>query len=252
MAVAAKIEVLWLGHATVKITSQEGKVIVIDPSLRTKPKTPEKYRDLANLGKVDLILVTHGHGDHVADVSELAKITGAKVVGDYELILQMTALGLLDKKNVEAMNKGGSITPIGPKIKVTMVPAEHSSSLNLAEIAGGKEEFVEAGMPVGYVIELENGFKIYHSGDTDVFPGMDLVGKRLKPDLAMVCIGGYFTMDPEGAAYAIKNYIKPKQVIPIHYGTWPLLTGTPEQFKKAMGKTGIKVIDLAIGGTVKF
>ena len=249
---AGQIEVLWLGHATVKITTKEGKVIVIDPSLRTKPKTPEKYRKLEALGKVDMILVTHGHGDHVADVSDLAKLTGAKVVGNHELILQMTALGLLDGKNTVFMNKGGTVSPIGPKIKVTMVPAEHSSSLNMAQIAGGKEEYIQAGVPVGYVIELENGFKIYHSGDTDVFVGMDLIGKRLKPDLAMVCIGGHFTMDPKGAAYAIKNYIKPKQVIPIHYGTWPMLTGTPAQFKKALGKTSIKVLDMAIGDKTKF
>jgi len=249
---AGQIEVLWLGHATVKITTKEGKVIVIDPSLRQKPKTPEKYRKLEALGKVDMILVTHGHGDHVADVSALAKLTGAKVVGNHELILQMAALGLLDKDNVVFMNKGGTVTPIGPKIKVTMVPAEHGSSLNLAEIAGGKEEFVEAGVPVGYVVELENGFKIYHSGDTDVFVGMDLIGKRLKPDLAMVCIGGHFTMGPEGAAYAIKHFIKPRQVFPIHYGTWPILTGTPAQFKKALGKTSIKLLDVAIGDTLKF
>ena len=248
---AGKIEILWLGHATVKITSVDGKVIVIDPSLKTKPNTPDKYRDLKALGKVDLILVTHGHSDHVADAGELAKLTGAKVVGNYELILQMVALGLLDKNNVDAMNKGGTITPIGPKIKITMVPAEHSSSLNPAQLNGGKDQYINAGAPVGYVIEFENGFKVYHSGDTDVFAGMDLIGKRYKPDLAMVCIGGYFTMGPEGAAYALKKFIKPKMVMPIHYGTWPLLTGTPAQLKKAMGKSKIKILDVKIGEPFK-
>jgi len=249
---AGKIEVLWLGHATVKITSVEGKVIVIDPSLKSKPNTPEQYRDLKALGKVDLILVTHGHSDHVADVSELAKLTGARVVGNYELILQMVGLGLLKQDNTEFMNKGGTITPVGPKIKITMVPAEHSSSLNMPQLTGGKEQFIDAGAPVGYVIEFENGFKIYDSGDTDVFVGMDLIGKRFKPDLAIVCIGGYFTMGPEGAAYALKNFIKPKMVMPVHYGTWPMLTGTPEQLKKAMGKTNIKIMDVKIGEPVSF
>jgi len=248
---AGKIEILWLGHATVKITSVEGKVIVIDPSLKSKPNTPDKYRDLNALGKVDMILVTHGHSDHIADVSELAKLTGAKVVGNHELILQMTALGLLNKDNVVFMNKGGSVSPIGPKIKVSMVPAEHSSSLNLAQLTGGKEQYIYAGAPVGYVIEFENGFKIYDSGDTDVFVGMDLIGKRFKPDLAMVCIGGHFTMGPEGAAYALTKFIKPKMVMPVHYGTWPILTGTPAQLKKAMGKSKIKMLDAKIGEPFK-
>lgn len=249
-----KVEILWLGHASVKLTSIEGKVIVIDPFLKNNPKTPEQYKNLSALGKVDLILVTHGHGDHVSDAAELAKLTGAKIVGNAELVRQMAAAGVVDKEQIIAMNKSGTIQPVGDKIKIHMVRAEHSSSLNMSQLTGGKEkeQYVSAGEPVGYVVEFENGFKIYHSGDTGVFGDMELIGKLYKPDVAMICIGGIFTMDGEQAAYAMKELMKPRNVIPIHYGTYPALKGDPAQLKKAMGKSSIKVIDLEPGGAVSF
>ena len=132
LAFAQQVEVLWLGHATFRITSTTGKVIVIDPFLKKNPRTPAKYKDLAALGKVDLILVTHGHPDHVSDLPELASLTGAVVVANYELGNNLVALGLVDAPKVVALNKGGTVTPIGPAIKVHMVPAEHSSSVDLA------------------------------------------------------------------------------------------------------------------------
>ena len=244
-----KVEVLWLGHASVKLTSIDNKVIVIDPFLKNNPKTPAKYKDLNALGKVDVILITHGHGDHIADVVELAKLTDAKVVANAELVRQMAAVGALDKKNIIAMNKSGTIKPAGDKIKIHMVRAEHSSSLNMAQISGGKDKemYATAGEPVGYVIEFENGKKLYHSGDTGVFGDMALIGRLYKPDLAMICIGGHFTMDGEQAAYAMKELMKPKMVVPIHYGTFPILKGNPAQLKKALGKSSIKVIELKPG-----
>lgn len=244
-----KVEVLWLGHASVKLTSIDNKVIVIDPFLKKNPKTPAKYKDLKTLGKVDVILITHGHGDHIADVAELAKLTDAKVVANAELVRQMAAVGALDKKNIIAMNKSGTIKPAGDKIKIHMVRAEHSSSLNMAQISGGKDKemYATAGEPVGYVIEFENGKKLYHSGDTGVFGDMALIGRLYKPDLAMICIGGHFTMDGEQAAYAMKELMKPKMVVPIHYGTFPILKGNPAQLKKALGKSSIKVIELKPG-----
>ena len=126
IAAAAEVEVLWLGHATVKITSVEGKVIVIDPFLTKNPKAPAKYRDLKALGKVDLILVTHGHGDHVRDLKQLASMTGAKVVAPYGFALNMLALGMIAGDKVIAMNKGGTVTPLGRRIKVHMAPATFS------------------------------------------------------------------------------------------------------------------------------
>jgi len=251
---AGKVEVQWLGHACVKFTSVEGKVIVVDPFLRNNPKTPQMYKDLKSLGKVDVILITHGHADHIADVSELAKLTGAKVVGGGFLPNQMAAEGVVEKNQIIYMDKGGYIKPLGDKIKINMVRAEHSSSINLAVLSGGKEKehYIDAGEPVGYVIEFENGFKVYHSGDTGVFGDMSLIGKMYKPDLAMISIGGHFTMDGEQAGYAMKELMKPKKVIPIHYGTYPLLTGTPDQLKKVLDKSSIKVIDLEPGGAINF
>lgn len=255
-ASAQQVEVLWLGHSAFRITSVTGKVIVIDPFVTTNPRTPAKYKDLAALGKVDLILATHGHRDHVYDIGELAKLTGAHVIANYELNKSLVAAGLLDATKTSAgMNKGGSMSPLGPGIKVYMVPASHTSSVDMTELGHPEwkgPRLMDGGSPVGYVIELENGFKIYHTGDTDVFGDMALIGRRLKPDLALVCIGGYFTMDPEGAAFAMREYIKPKQVIPMHYGTFPVINRTPAELKAALGNAPIKVIEAKPGESLRF
>lgn len=257
VALAEQVELLWLGHATTRITSTTGKVIVIDPFLTKNPKAPQKYRDLKALGKVDLILVTHGHGDHTRDLGELARLTGATVVANWEYALQLARLGVIDTKKAIAMNKGGTVTPLGRGIKVHMVPAEHGSSvdlltLGLQEPDSDSARFLAGGVSVGYVVEFENGFKIYHSGDTDVYGDMALIHKFFRPDVALVCIGGHFTMDPERAAYAVRELIKPKQVIPIHYGTYPIINRTPAEFKAALGDGPIKVLDVKPGQTVKF
>jgi L-ascorbate metabolism protein UlaG (beta-lactamase superfamily) len=255
--VAAQVEVLWLGHATTRITSVNGKVIVIDPFLKMNPKTPLKYKDLNALGKVDLILVTHGHGDHTKDLGDLARLTGATVVGNWELIRNLGALGVIDASKSIAMNKGGTVAPLDRGIKVHMVPAEHSSGFTLPPLGLRDPESkqptdIEGGAAVGYVIELENGFRIYHSGDTHVFGDMALISKFYPPDLALVCIGGHFTMDPETAAYAVRELIKPKQVIPIHYGTYPVINRTPAEFKAALGDAPVEMLDVKPGQTLKF
>jgi L-ascorbate metabolism protein UlaG (beta-lactamase superfamily) len=254
---ADEVEVLWLGHATTRITSVAGKVIVIDPFLKQNPKTPLKYKDLKTLGKVDLILVTHGHGDHTRDLAELAQLTGATVVGPFDLILNLGALGVIDGSKSIAMNKGGTVAPLGRGINVHMVPAEHSSGMTLQALGLYTQESegptaLEGGNAVGYVIELENGFTIYHSGDTDVFGDMALINEFFSPDLALVCIGGHFTMGPERAAYALRELIKPKQVIPIHYGTYPVINRTPAELKAAFGDSPIEILDVKPGQTVRF
>ncbi len=256
VAFAGEVEVLWLGHSTTRITSVEGKVIVIDPFFKKNPKTPVQYRDLNALGKVDLILVTHGHSDHIGDLQELARLTGATVVANWEFSLNIISLGLLDADKVIAMNKGGSVAPIGRDIKIHMVPAMHSSAIDLQamglEWEPGSPSQLFMGGAVGYVVELENGFKIYHAGDTGVFGDMALINTFYAPDLALVSIGGYYTMDPEGAAYAVRELIKPKQVIPIHYGTFPVINRTPAEFKEALGDSPVEVLDVNPGQVLKF
>jgi L-ascorbate metabolism protein UlaG (beta-lactamase superfamily) len=253
-ASAQHIELLWLGHSTFRITTTTGKVIVIDPSIRNT-NAPVKYRDLKALGKVDLILVTHGHGDHVADLEGLAKLTGATVVAQHELAANLVSLGVLDASRTILMNKGGTVSPLGPGIKVHMVHAVHSSGTDLKftkpDFVKGIQ-YLDGGNAVGYVLELESGFRIYHSGDTDVFGDMALIQRFYKPDLALVCIGGHFTMDPERAAYAVRELIKPKQVIPMHYGTYPVINRTPAEFKAALGNAPIKVIEMKPGDALKF
>ena len=253
-ALAQQVEVLYLGHSTFRVTSTTGKVIVIDPFLKKNPRTPTKYKDLKALGKVDLILVTHGHGDHINELPELAKLTGATVAANFELANNLVALGMLDGSKTIAMNKGGTVTPLGTGIKIHMVSAEHSSSgdlLGLKPEATGVRH-IDGGAAVGFVIELENGFRIYHTGDTDVFGDMALISKFYKPDLALVCIGGHFTMDPERAAYAVRELIRPKQVVPMHYGTYPVINRTPAEFKAALGDAPIKMLDVKPGDAVKF
>ena len=244
---AAQIEVLWLGHGVVRITSTTGKVILVDPFIKQNPKMPAQYKDLNALGKVDVILVTHGHADHVADLEALARLTGATVVANYELTRQYVEMGRLESRKIVAMNKGGTITPLGRDIQIHMVPAEHSSSLDLAislppDWPTKMLRHLDAGAPVGYVVVLENGFSIYLSGDTDVFGDMALINHFFKPDLAIVSIGGHFTMGPRRAAYAVRELLKPKQVIPIHYGTYPVINRTAAEFKAALGDTPVELL----------
>lgn len=249
-----QVEVLWLGHSTFRITSTTGKVIIIDPFLKKNLRAPAQYRDLKGLGQIDLILVTHGHADHITDLPELAKLTGAPVVANFELGNNLVALGFLDGSKTIAMNKGGTVTPLGPGIKVHMVAADHSSSVDLPAIKPDNPgvRHIAGGVAVGYVLELENGFKIYHSGDTDVFGDMALIHKFFKPNLALVSIGGHFTMDPEHAAYAVRELIRPKQVIPMHFGTFPVINRTAAELKAALGDAPIEVLDIKPGEARRF
>ncbi|MBI3370451.1 MAG: metal-dependent hydrolase [Betaproteobacteria bacterium] len=247
-----KVEVLWLGQAAFRITTPGGKVIVIDPWLKTNPKTPAQFKDLAALGKVDLVLVTHAHFDHVADAAELAKLNKAKLYAPPGLSGTLTTLGEIPGDLAPGMNKSGIATPLGPEIKFHMVRAEHSSEYRWKDPASGKEMMLPGGEPVGWIIELENGFKIYHMGDTGLFGDMKFIGEFYKPDLVLIPIGGNFTINAQLAGYAIREMIKPKFTIPMHYGTYPILAGKPEDFVKALSGSSTQVIVPQPGEKVDF
>jgi L-ascorbate metabolism protein UlaG (beta-lactamase superfamily) len=248
----AKVKVQWLGQSTTKITTPGGKVIVIDPWLTSNPKTPSGYKRLEALGRVDLILVTHAHFDHIADAPGLAKMHNVPVYGPVGLIRSMVALGMLPPELTQGFDKGGTITPFGPGIKITATRAEHGSELEWRNPLTGRQEVHVGGDPVGYIIEVENGFKIYHMGDTGLFGDMKFIGDYYKPDLILIPIGGHYVMNPRDAAVATREYLKPKYAIPIHYATVPLLMGTPEEYVSAVGSAPVKVITLTPGEQVEF
>ncbi|MBT3660666.1 MAG: metal-dependent hydrolase [Rhodospirillaceae bacterium] len=239
-AIAA--DVLWYGQAVFKITSPKGKVIMIDPFISKNPNTPKALKDISKIGKIDMILVTHGHGDHVGDTVALAKQSGAKVLINADMGRTFASLGWLGYKQMIRFNKSGPVKP-AEGITVTMVRAEHSSEVRSKD-KDGKETMHPGGEPAGYTI--------YHAGDTGVFADMKFIGEYYKPDLALLPIGGHFTMDPAHAAYAVKNLLKTKTVMPMHYGTFKPLKGTPAQFKAALGDFPTNVVVMQPGDSRKF
>jgi L-ascorbate metabolism protein UlaG (beta-lactamase superfamily) len=247
-----KVKIQWLGQSATKITTPGGKVIVVDPWLTSNPKTPAEYKKLEALGKVDLILVTHGHFDHMADAPALAKMHNVPVYGAAGMNQSMITLGILPPELSQRFGKGGTITPFGPGIRITATRAEHSSELVWRNPSTGKDETHVGGEPVGFIIELENGFKIYHMGDTGLFGDLKLIGDYYKPDVILIPIGGHFVMDPKDAAMATKDMLRPKYAIPIHYGTTPQLKGTAEEYVSAIGSSSVKVLALKPGEQVEF
>lgn len=248
--VTGKLEVLWLGQSAMRITTPGGKVIMIDPWLINNPKTPARYKNLDAVGPIDLILVTHAHADHFEDAPALALKYNVPLYGPAGLDQSLVTLGVLPANLAPRMNKGGTITPFGPGVKITQVHAEHSSELLWRNPVTGKNETQVGGEPVGYIIQLENGFTIYHMGDTALFGDMRMIGERYHPDLIMIPIGGHFVMNPRDAGYAT-SLLKPRYAIPMHYGTTPLLAGTPDEYIKATDSS-VKVLVMQPGDLLQF
>jgi L-ascorbate metabolism protein UlaG (beta-lactamase superfamily) len=229
------VQITWFGHATFKLTSPRGKTILIDPWTRSNPACPD---NLKQVNQLDLMLVTHGHFDHIGDAVNIAQTTKPSVVAIVELAGWLEAKGV---ENAVGINKGGTIEVQG--IKITMTHAIHTS---------GVEDSTYVGDACGYVLEFENGRRLYHAGDTCAFSDMQLIHELYKPDVALLPIGDYYTMGPREAAIAVRM-LGVNHVIPMHYGTFPILTGTPAALREALQGLGlghVDVIEMKPGQTI--
>ncbi len=234
---ASAVAITWLGHAAFSITTPEGKVVLIDPFLAGNPACPD---DLKNPATVDAILVTHGHGDHLGDTVPLALRTKPQAVvttADISRWLEQQGVA-----NVVGMNKGGTVHVA--ELAVMMVHADHTST-----IMDG-DTLIPAGESVGFVVTFSHGLKLYIAGDTALFGDMALIGRRYRPEVAILPIGDHFTMGPDDAAEACRM-LGVARVVPCHYGTFPLLTGTPEAFRAAAQDINeLEICELQPGETI--
>ncbi len=227
------IQLTWLGHASFRIETPAGKTIYVDPWVMGNPMCPEKDK---NVTRVDALFCTHGHMDHIGDAVAIAKQQNPMIVGIPELCAWLKKKGA---QQISAMNKGGTQTVAG--VKITMVHADHSCGIQ------DGDEIVYGGEAGGFVMEFENGVKIYHAGDTNVFGDMHIIRELYAPEIVMLPIGDHFTMSPREAAYACK-LLKPKYVIPMHFGTFPVLTGRPSDLQKLA--PDVEVIEMTPGATI--
>jgi L-ascorbate metabolism protein UlaG (beta-lactamase superfamily) len=233
--------ITWLGHGTFLITTPEGKRALIDAWVDTNPACPEVLKADVHTG-IDVIFLTHGHFDHVADIASLAASTSAKIACQYDLAPWLEGKGIAGDRII-GFNKGGTVEVAG--IKATMTNALHSSTIN----EDGR--LVPLGDAAGFVLRMSNGFTIYHTGDTCVSADMQIIGDLYAPDVTILPMGDWFTMDPRQAAYALK-LIRSPYAIGEHWGTFPLLTGTPEALQEACKEFGVttQVIPLRPGESV--
>jgi L-ascorbate metabolism protein UlaG (beta-lactamase superfamily) len=227
----------WLGHAAFRIDSPGGKRIYVDPFLNGNPSCPNDEREPE---RIDLILLTHGHDDHVGDALALAQRFSCPVIAQVELRGWLSTKGLPENMG-EAINKGGTVEVEG--IRITLTDANHSSS------AFEDGRFIYLGESCGLVIELESGFKLYFAGDTNVFGDMQLIARIYEPDLVVLPIGDHFTMGPREAAVALE-LLGVKRCVPSHYGTFALLTGTPDRLRE-LAPPGTEVHTPEPGGSVE-
>jgi L-ascorbate metabolism protein UlaG (beta-lactamase superfamily) len=229
------LSITWFGHATFVVTTPGGKRIVFDPWLTGNPKAPAG----AKIDKADVICVTHGHSDHTADVVATARATGAPVLAIFELANWFSGKGV---KDVVGMGIGGTV---GVKdLKISMTEAVHSSSID------DNGRFLYAGLATGFVVRMEDDRSVYFAGDTALFGDMRLIKELYAPEIAFLPIGDHFTMGPAAAAKAAE-FLGVRQIVPMHYGTFPMLTGTPDELKKLVEPRGVDVLVLKPGETAQ-
>ena len=227
------IQLTWLGHATFRIVTPEGKTFYVDPWIGGNPMCPESEK---NVKKADVLVCTHGHFDHIGDAVEVGKALNPIAVGIPELCGWLKRKGV---KQTAEMNKGGTQTVAD--VKITMVHAVHSCGIQ------DGDQIIYGGEACGYVMEFSNGIKIYHAGDTNVFSDMAIIRDLYAPRIVMLPIGDHYTMSPREAAYACK-LLQPETVIPMHFGTFPVLTGRPSDLQTLVPE--VKVLEMKPGQTI--
>jgi L-ascorbate metabolism protein UlaG (beta-lactamase superfamily) len=236
MALNNEVSFTWIGHGSWKVRSAKGKVVYIDPWVMNNPVAPDA---LKKVDACDLMLITHGHFDHVHDALEIAKATKPKIVTNFEIGAWLGSKGV-SGDTITGANLGGTVDVDG--IKVTLVHAEHSCGIS------DGDKIIYGGQACGFVIEFENGFTIYFAGDTDVFGDMALIAELSQFDVAFLPIGDLYTMGPHRAAKAVE-LLGVKTVVPMHFGTFPPLIGRPKALQELVDP-GVKVLDINPGATV--
>lgn len=233
------VQVTWLGHGTFKLRTAEGKVLLIDPWVQNNPACPD---DQKQVGKLDAIAITHGHFDHIGDIFEVVKQgQPEQILGVFEMSVWLESKGV---QHTTGMNKGGSFD-LG-WVRATMTHADHSCGIQ------DGDQIIYGGEAVGYVFQFPNGLRLYAAGDTNVFSSMQIIGELYHPQVAILPIGDFYTMGPREAAYAAK-LTGVEAVIPVHYGTFPALDGSPAALREALGALGlgsVEVADIRPGQTI--
>lgn len=237
MSERKEVSIKWLGHSSFEFVSPQGTVVLIDPFLSGNPLVSDELRQVK---EVDIVALTHGHGDHVGDTLEIYERLRPKVVGMFELMLCLQESGV-SADDVIGMNIGGEI--VHKNVQFAMLPAVHSSTFMKGE------QMIPAGLACGYVMTFENGKRIYHAGDTWLFSEMDFIRRIYKPDVAILPIGGFYTMNIKAARIAAE-LLSPQIVIPMHYDTFPAISVVPKELEDELTGMGVELMIPEIGEPV--